>query len=125
MHYQTRRWTEDETATLKHLKAEGYLVKTIAHKLGRTEVSVRERWRWINKDEDQKEMRRQQVNMNRQQWRSNQAENIVSRALRASPEAIAERDHRLSLRRSLTSAFFNDPPPGYSALDRKRQGVGA
>jgi len=35
------------------------------------------------------------------------------------PQVLAERDHRLSLvPRSLSAVMFNDPLPGYSALDK-------
>lgn len=42
---------------------------------------------------------------------------------RASNEQIAEATARreASYRRSFTQEFFNDPPPGYSALDRRRR----
>lgn len=33
--------------------------------------------------------------------------------------AIAERDARLAIPRSLTAEIFNDPHPGWSALDRR------
>lgn len=37
------------------------------------------------------------------------------------PEALADRDYRLSLApRDLTAAFCGDPLPGYSALERGR-----
>ena len=37
------------------------------------------------------------------------------------PEVLADREHRARLvHRTTTSAFFNDPLPGYSALDRRR-----
>lgn len=44
---------------------------------------------------------------------------------RASPEAMAEREARTAAasRRSQTAEFFGDPPPGFSALDRKRSGT--
>ena len=40
-----------------------------------------------------------------------------------SPLALAERDRREALRdqQSLTAAFFGDPLPGMSALDRRRR----
>jgi hypothetical protein len=39
-----------------------------------------------------------------------------------SPSALEDRDRRYELRarQSLTAAFFGDPPPGRSALDRQR-----
>ena len=46
-----------------------------------------------------------------------------SPAFRTVPNAsLIDRDRREELRdqQNLTSRFFGDPPPGYSALDRKR-----
>src|SRR5262249_38554362 len=46
----------------------------------------------------------------------------VASSFRPDPLAIAERDRREELRdqQSLTAAFFGDPLPGLSALDRRR-----
>jgi hypothetical protein len=45
-----------------------------------------------------------------------------SGSMRTPPEVLAERDTRLAARdrRNQTAEFFGDPPPGYSALDRRR-----
>jgi hypothetical protein len=47
---------------------------------------------------------------------------VVSEKGVPSPEQLADRDRRYELRaqQSLTAAFFGDPPPGRSALDRRR-----
>jgi hypothetical protein len=47
------------------------------------------------------------------------------RGAAASPRALAERDAReeASRRQPPISALMGDPPPGYSALDRKRRGL--
>lgn len=34
-------------------------------------------------------------------------------------QVLADRDYRARLPRSVTQTLFGDPPPGYSALDRK------
>jgi hypothetical protein len=41
---------------------------------------------------------------------------------RVPPEVLAERAARIAARnrRDQTAEFFGDPPPGYSALDRRR-----
>jgi len=46
----------------------------------------------------------------------------VSQKITPCPSALAERDRREELRpqQSLTAAFFGDPLPGRSALDRRR-----
>jgi hypothetical protein len=45
-----------------------------------------------------------------------------SQKITPSPSALEDRDRRYELRaqQSLTAAFFGDPPPGRSALDRRR-----
>jgi len=47
----------------------------------------------------------------------------VASSFRPDPLAVAERDRREELReqQSLTAAFFGDPLPGMSALDRRRR----
>jgi hypothetical protein len=49
------------------------------------------------------------------------AQVTVSPSFAPSPLALAERDRREALRdqQSLTAAFFGDPLPGMSALDRR------
>jgi hypothetical protein len=47
---------------------------------------------------------------------------VVSQKIIPSPEQLADRDRGYELRgqQSLTAAFFGDPLPGRSALDRRR-----
>lgn len=121
---RSRRWTLEETQELLRLQAEGFHIPALAEKLGRTEISVRERIRWLGKTEEQKERRREQINLTRNGRSAVSAfDHAVMSSKRAPDERIEERNYRLSLPRTLTSQFFNDPPPGYSALDRKRQGL--
>lgn len=47
--------------------------------------------------------------------------NLVSSSARPSSEMLAERDAALAAPLSLTAHVFGDPPPGRSALDRKRE----
>lgn len=44
---------------------------------------------------------------------------------KCSDEQLAERERRAQARdqRDITQTFFGDPPPGYSALDQRRQSV--
>jgi hypothetical protein len=45
-------------------------------------------------------------------------------ARRAPPELIEDAQRRLLAPRSITSAFFGDPAPGFSQLDIKRREAG-
>lgn len=44
---------------------------------------------------------------------------LTTEQLRPCPHALADRDHRASLRPNVYQAVLGDPPKGYSALDRK------
>jgi hypothetical protein len=121
---RARRWTVEETQDLLRLQAEGYVVPVIAEKMGRTTISVRERIRWLGKTEEQREIRRKQISVTRKGRSAVAAfDHPVMTNKRAPDERIAEREYRLALPRTLTGQYFGDPPPGYSALDRKRQGL--
>lgn len=44
---------------------------------------------------------------------------ITAGKINIPPDAFADAERRMSAPRSLTSAVFGDPPPGYSALDKR------
>lgn len=50
---------------------------------------------------------------------------IQGAAHRPSEDVLEDRDRRSMAPRDLTSSIFGDPPPGYSALDKKRSGASA
>lgn len=54
---------------------------------------------------------------------SEKAHPVESTTMRITPSQAAERDARYaaSLLRTQTQEFFGDPPPGFSALDKKLQ----
>jgi hypothetical protein len=113
MHYEAKRWTEDEIALLKQRKAEGVKTKVIAFELSRSEVSVAERWRWMNSSEEIKERRRL--------VRQNYAAGIINRATpKVVPDdVLIERDRRLAAPITINALILGDPRPGFSALDRR------
>lgn len=84
-------WTEREWATLKRMRAEGAAWTAIDEALGRQPKSSRSKW----ENERGKERVRADV---------------AARAVRPVPA-----EHQ-----SLTAAFFGDPLPGRSALDRRQ-----
>jgi hypothetical protein len=109
---EARRWTEEETALLKQRKAEGVKHKVIAFELGRSMFAVAERWRWLNSSEEIKQNRRRVQRLSQS--------GIITRSPRELPrDVLAERNHRLSLPLTIGQIVLGDPPPGYSALDRK------
>lgn len=91
-------WTPELWERAQRLRAEGRSLSVIARECGVTPHQVQ--WKFQNED-----------------YRHRTA------AARLSEAAVAvDRERRLaaSLRMTLTQSVFGDPPPGYSALDRKR-----
>lgn len=114
------RWSIDENASLFRLKAEGRSIEMIAARIGRSLDSVKERWRWVNKTEEQRQERRTQINMTRNHKALVPGRSYATVARRPSEEILAERDRRVATPRTIGAWLLGDPPPGYSALDRKQ-----
>lgn len=121
-----RKWTVEETATLCDMRDDRYTFETIAARLGRTAISVKERWRTINRSEAQL---RERADRSFRAYKPKAEEAQRFRRPRTPPitpdHVFIEREARISAPRSLTAIFCGDPAPGWSALDRKRQGVSA
>lgn len=128
---KTGAWSKVELETLHNMLSEGKTADQIAQELGRSRLSVQSRIVRDNQTEDQRKAHREK----KLEWsrRNNpfakprdcreyiNAADLVAK--RPSNELIEEaRQRSIAPHRSLTAAFFNDPPVGYSALDR-RQGV--
>lgn len=121
-----RVWTEEETAILRQMVDADSGMPALMARLGRSKHSIKERWRWISRTEENKAQRREQINLNRR-IRSQfgpGATNPRGVSVRGMPEqVIADREARIGAGpRDLTGAFFGDPPRGFSALDRKLKG---
>lgn len=123
-------WNDEETTILCQMKAGNKDDRQIADALGRTVYGIKERWRWIHLTEEQKQDRRTKINANRFGMRKSDAtrkircaSSIFSRTI---PDGVLiDRDKRMLAPRSLGCELMGDPPPGYSALDRKRQEASA
>lgn len=99
-------WTDDETKLALELSEDGVAFSLIAMRLGRNSQSVRDKLRSL------RGMRRR--------VKANPSIQTVETRIEIPHECIAERDLRSSLSpRDLTAAFFGDPKPGYSALERR------
>ena len=97
-------WTPEMLTIARAMMAKGYRNTAVDAYLGLRTGS------WSNR-----------LNYERYQRPETRAQHQVG-SMRAPPEVLAERDARLAARdrRDQTAEFFGDPPPGYSALDRKR-----
>ena len=104
-----RPWTEEEDNTLMQLRRDGVTWEDIAERQRRSVKAIRSRYC---------DLRSGRVRLRRPNLHAEPAPNV-----RLMPEMLADRDARMeaSWRRTPTQEFFGDPPPGYSALDKKRQ----
>jgi hypothetical protein len=98
----SRPWTEADFQHAKKLRAAGLSDELIGRAMNRSMLSVRNKlgYRTIRKATGEP----------------------VSGSMRVSPSLLTERDRRAAAREQLDQAgrLFGDPPPGYSALDRRR-----
>jgi hypothetical protein len=114
-------WSEEETAILREMVAAGCGLPAIMERLGRTEPSVRERWRYINQSREEKAKRQEQINIKRR-LRNQFGTGTSLYASRVPQDVLVNREARLAAGpRDLTGAFFGDPPRGFSALERPEQ----
>lgn len=124
------RWSAEDNAELLRMKEAKCPVNVIATRLDRKYDSIVERWKWINKCETEKQRRRDTINLARQ-FRRGETRSSTSRghggyattAGRPAPALLAEAQRYLYAPRTISQQLLGDPPPGYSALDRKRQGA--
>lgn len=125
MHKQ--KWSDEETERLLDLmKTHGRNFKVIGHLLNRSPQSAEHRWRWTTLSRDQilekaaKERVRQAAM--RAAYRS-QGNVKPAAKIEVPDDVIIERNARFSAPRTISAFVLGDPPPGFSALDRKRQGL--
>lgn len=120
-------WSREEWEKAQAMLAEGFLRETVAAELGRTLVQLRQKIAWEKMSPEVREMKRNRINA----WRRAKAALKPAQPVRhrvpspilekAPPELFVERARRQMVQRDLTGEFFGDPPPGYSALDRREQ----
>lgn len=125
-------WDEEETQRLRDLmKTHGRDFKAIGKLMGRTHQSCEHRWRWINMPADQLERRNAAEAKRKKELRAAEASEgpakaydfIVRKTMIVPDDVFTERNQRLAAPRTIGSLILGDPLPGFSALDRKRQGL--
>ncbi len=110
------------------MQASGFSEQYICLALNRTLHSIKERSRWINQTEEQRQRRRNRINALRYKRDSQVGTlrtNIVRNATVIDKTILLDRERRMLAPRTLTGMILGDPPQGYSALDRKRAEVRA
>ena len=118
-----RPWTDEEWTRAKAMMADGYGYGDIGARIGRTSRAVKAKFQ-------KKNLTPAQRNARAEYQRRKRAEDVSRRQIegltfvRAQKneveQVILERNMRASLApRDMTAAFFGDPLPGYSALDKR------
>lgn len=115
-----RHWTPEQDAQLMELRSQGLQYRKISQILGRSIDALDRRHRLlIMSDAARAEMREHKNELRR----VNRTHNDRAAPINIPNDVWAERNARLTAPRTVSASILGDPPPGYSALDRKRQGV--
>lgn len=121
-------WTKEETEKLRSLIAEyGLKYELVGQIMGRSAGSVEHRWRWINITQEERDRRNARERKNNETSRlirgtAKERGEQVTR-LKVPQDVFVERSARLAAPMTISAFVLGDPPIGYSALDRKRQGL--
>lgn len=119
MRSSSRRWTDEEWAHAKQLLDQGYAIKNVAKITGRTVRQVCSKKQWMLMSAEGRERKALQKSLRR----SEQAEvlkiNRADGAISVPEDLVADRNARAMVGRSVTALICGDPPPGWSALDRR------
>lgn len=110
------RWSDDHWLMARRMAREGADAVEIGQALGRRADAIVDKF---NKHGMRSPpMPRPQGRGETWAKNTNGAGQVVDRV---PAQALADRETRIAAadRRTLTQRFFNDPPPGYSALDRR------
>ena len=118
-------WTAEELKLATDMRAEGKTHPEIAKAVGRSKKAVRNKLNKTSFTSEELVKRAQSAKLYRarsctQNERRVHADGYSTVGSRPTEELIRERDERSALRpRDLTAAFFGDPLPGRSALERR------
>jgi hypothetical protein len=137
-HVEPKKWQHHELEVLHIEMKKGSTIEQILRLLPhRTYSSVQGRIRWENMSRDQKDAKNVRVAVCRRNKKdrrpaSTSRQDEAKRCRAVSPYVhsigtrppafvLTERDQRSAIMpRNLTAAFFGDPLPGHSALDRRQ-----
>lgn len=121
---KTVPWTDEETQRACKMRGDGIDTAKIGSILGRTAKAVKARLALIAQTDEQRKKRNayERARRERDNKTFSRKAGITFEAHKSKiPDAvIAERDSRYrASHQDLTAAFFGDPLPGRSALDRR------
>ena|SRR6187402_1434207 len=120
----TNPWSEKDTMTAQEMNASGVAHEIIAQKLGRSVKAINARLAWIRLPPEKKEQRLDKKRKySNEQYSGRKAKGVgffTPSSAHPDTRILEERNARLALApRDLTAAFFGDPLPGYSALEKR------
>jgi hypothetical protein len=121
-----RRFTPEEDAMIAKVVAAGLSPAAASEKLARkmkhTPLSIMGRIYWLRLSAEKKAAKAAKVCARRRgEYRSHLIINAVCQ-LEIPSDVLDDRERRMLAPRSITAFVLGDPPPGYSALDRKQSG---
>lgn len=121
-----RRFTPEEDTMIEKLVAAGFspptIAKKLARKMKRTPLSIMGRIYWQRLSAEKKSVKAAKVRVRRRErCPSNRASRAVLQ-IEIPADVLDDRECRMSAPRTITASVLGDPPPGYSALDRKQSG---
>lgn len=124
-----KRWTTEEWQNAKKMLDQGVDRDVVARAIGRALGCLKEKIRWEGMSPERRAARLEFLRQKRrvasgQSGSSNREITAPKRAVSSGPyvceKALADRDVRKYIApRDLSAAFFGDPLPGYSALDKR------
>jgi hypothetical protein len=121
------RWTDEQRYRLRRLKTRGMPAIEIARLLGTSEQSVSSQWERMTETDEQRERRlqwgRRRSAIEREQFKGARKGLPETHLVNPSvPSEVFSERLRLQAARDLqpmAGRIFGDPPPGFSALDRR------
>jgi hypothetical protein len=118
-------WTAEDDAQLLMLRAEKKPYKEISAIMGRTVNALDGRYRYIKKSEAARRSEMERKNEMRRENRRAAFRNYPTDPATVPDDVLQDRNARITTPKTITAILLGDPPPGWSSLDRKRQGVQA
>jgi len=120
---KTKLWTAEETARALKMRRDRMTIACIAEVLGRTPKAVKVRICRLSMTPEERERRnKHECDRRAEQEVGTRVAGVSFGSMSKVPDTVlSERNTRISLQhRDLTAAFFGDPLPGCSALDRRQ-----
>jgi hypothetical protein len=118
-------WTAEQDAQLLKLRDEKMPYKEIAALMARSVDALDTRYRYITKSDPERRIEMDRKNIMRRENRKITFRNYPTDPATVPDQVLQDRNARITTPKTITAMLLGDPPPGWSSLDRKRQGLPA